>query len=664
MFCIDSIAGGRSSQDTIGIEAEIGFEVVPQQAQDAGDTPMLDANFKDGEVAQIGPDVASSIVQPVVTLDALSALILASQLSEAAAKHPPPELASSPLSSVGSSFGSSSSASRRSSAKSSSPPVAAAAALSTASKDAPLGSGRVTLVGSNGAIVTAPTPASLSNEKHKLFVPAAHKLANNAPAAPLSRVENNVAASSSTPKTLSKHTIATASASASRKLSKFGVPAPGFSQKIHLNGRKLGEETFERHPTDPNKIIARYRVKKSDNTYYTQVNDLHEIDTAKTPKETPKSIMEPHMDHYKVPRRVRANKRNGGQPILFIEDPKTGVWTRAAGDHGPALRWKPCILFRRLDSETGEYLQPYVNVDRLEDVNPNNKEWAYAYNKWLDQIKRRRDSTYKQVILKHHWSHAERSALYSAINAFIARSGLHSFDSGTGTSPADLHAMTAAVNATGHRDRSIDAVRGQIASSHAKKNKAIWELRARAQAMRLRIAGGEKVSRKEKYPKEAISRAHFPGGKGIPEAPLPVAKMEREEHGKVVPWYRASPPDAAALLEVKGRGMRPNRAEREGGWEVEEAEEDWMDTDDEGSFVAVKDRESDWEDVGDDDSSSCASPSASGAATPSRRDDRSPDPVTPVVATRQGKRKRVLCDDGEAHMCSPRPIKKARGMAR
>ena len=230
--------------------------------------------------------------------------------------------------------------------------------------DAPFGAGRVPFVGSNGAIMTAPVAAHKPVKVAPAPVKAPVKAPKPAPARPLPTAQTI--------------RVVSASASASRKLSKTGVAVAGFSQKVHLKEGKLGEETFHRHPTDPNKIIAKYRVKKPDGTYYTQTNELREIDTSKTPKTPAESILEPQLDHHKVPRRVRASKKNGGAPILFVKDPKSNAWTRPAGDHGPALRWTPCILFRRLDSETGEYLQPYVNVDRLQDVDPNDKAWAYA----------------------------------------------------------------------------------------------------------------------------------------------------------------------------------------------------------------------------------------------------------------------------------------------
>jgi hypothetical protein len=134
-----------------------------------------------------------------------------------------------------------------------------------------------------------------------------------------------------------------------------GIAVPGFCQKRHVKGGKNGEETFERHPTDPNIIIARYRVKNPyDDTVYEQVNELREIETTKTSLDPPQFVLEPDLGKHKVPRRVRKNEKNGQSPALFIEDPATGVWTRAAGDHGPEVVWTACILFRRLDSETGE----------------------------------------------------------------------------------------------------------------------------------------------------------------------------------------------------------------------------------------------------------------------------------------------------------------------
>jgi len=483
-----------------------------------------------------------------------------------------------------------------------------------------------------------------------------------------------------------------------------GLPVPGISQKRHVKGGANGEETFERHPTDPNVVIARYRVKNPYNdTDYEQVNELREVDTTKTPLDPPRFVLEPDLNAHKVPRRVRKNEKNDQHPALFIEDPTTGVWTRPAGDHGPEFVWTVCILFRRLDSETGEYLQAYTNIKRLEGVNPNDKSWSYAYNKWLDQIKRRRDSKYQQVVLKHHWSHTERSALYDSINAFIAKSGLNAF--GSDMAAKDLQVMTNAVNNAGGMSRGVDAVRGQIASSHARKNKAVLELLGRAQRMRQRIARGVQISHEEHYPDEAIPRSQFPDVKGANGKALGSRKAAKKDDSEdemedytdaedevevstpTVPWYIASPPAAAAVLAIKGSGIPPNHPERGTDWKVEDLEEDWSDADsedisnegeDEGN--GEDDSESVWEDMpeeldNDQEMEDFAglqeaiansledqrADQMSRARTPTQDDTEALSaPVTPSA-----KRKRVLAsDEDEEALSSPqRSIKKARGMS-
>jgi hypothetical protein len=361
----------------------------------------------------------------------------------------------------------------------------------------------------------------------------------------------------------------------------------------------------------------------------------------------------------------------------------------------------------------------------LEGIDPNDKGWAYAYNKWLDQIKRRRDSKYKQIVLKHHWSHTERAALYDAINAFIAKSGLNAF--GSDMAAKDVQVMTDAVNNAGGMGRGVDAVRGQIASSHARKNKAIFELMARAQHMRQRVAKGEKVPHQEQYPDGAIPRAHFPDAKGANGKPRS-RKVEKEDDSEddmeadtdsedeagelapTVPWYIASPPDAAAVLQIKGSGIPPNRPALDTAWEVEDNEEDWSDAGSEDESVEGEDEEggeSAWEDMseeGDGDqemedvtdlqeeaaealddqaaepfSRACIptednlqeAPANSPkdqqaeqfarAFTPTQDNDEALSaPVTP-----SSKRKCILDDgDGEEMLSSPqRSIKKARGMS-
>jgi hypothetical protein len=673
MSDIESLAGGRSPADAIEIDSDI----VAYETQEAtepqgeyGDVEMSGVGMHGDEHARGEVRGGENIGQRRITSEDLDDATLLLQFTHAARARSPPSLANPP------------------SAASASSPLSAAAS-------SPLSSA-VSLPSSpvNTAAPPPDAPALSNGPTIAKAAPATTKVVKSAQAAPQSRGKAPIAA-----------------AKPERK-SNTGVKVSGFTQKKHLKGGVNGEETYERHPTDPNLIIAQYRVKNpGEDTYYHQINQLREIDSTKTPLNPPQFVMEPDLGQHKVPRRVRANKMNGGVPVLFVEDAKTGVWTRAAGAHGPEVVWTPCIMFRRLDSETGEYLQPYVNVERLHNIDPNDKDWSYAYNKWLDQIKRRRDSTYEQVVLKHHWSHAERAALYEAINAFIAKSGLHSFDSGYDMSNKDIQVMTDAVNNVGGMGRGIDAVRGQITSSHGRKNKAIWELRDRAKAMRQRIGVGERIARAEQYPQEAIPRSQFPEIKEGKVQPRRSTKsqahtnieddteedqdmtmdmrmdVDREVPPPTVPWYIASPPSAAAVLALKGSGIPSNRPERETDWEIEDVEEDWASVDeelsgeeDEENAEEDSDHESAWEDMSasdpDEDTqqgvegeSAITSPiEDEGVASPFRgvtppthdSDFEASAPVTPSA-----KRKRVLDDeDGEPEsFASPqRSIKKARGM--
>jgi hypothetical protein len=274
-------------------------------------------------------------------------------------------------------------------------------------------------------------------------------------------------------------------------------------------------ETFTPHPTDPTKIIGRIRLEipHAPGTYYEQMDELPMLDEDAVSPSDPSFYFIVDLTAAKVPQRRRANKENNYKPDLWIRQPGTReIWTRPGLNDEPVEVWEFIGVFRRFNATTHKYEQIHINLAKLKNVDPNDKTWQYAYNKWIDQIRRRRDGTYIKEVSKDHWTHAERRALYDAINEFVRKAGLHAFGFGQNVamSNIDIQSMTDAVNRVGGKNRLVDAVRGQISSSHPRKNKAIYDLMGRGINMRERLKHGEIVSRSERHPQNAILLSLFP----------------------------------------------------------------------------------------------------------------------------------------------------------
>ncbi|KAF1911436.1 hypothetical protein BDU57DRAFT_103930 [Ampelomyces quisqualis] len=278
--------------------------------------------------------------------------------------------------------------------------------------------------------------------------------------------------------------------------------------------RRVAEETFTLDPNDSNWIIARLRVENpyAPGTYHEQVDRIPVMDSSARSPDNPDFYFIPDLKSAKIPMRHRASMKNSGHPDQWVRQPDSDVWTRRNKDGTGTDVWRPTILFRRFNETTNKYEEIYMNKKKLANVDPNEKLYQYGYNKWIDQIIRRRDSTYVKVVHKDHWSIKERQALFSAVNDYVRRNGLRrfGFDEGVKMSKEEMQTMTAAVNAVNGKSRQVDAVRSQIHSSHVRKNKAIFELLARAREMRERLARGEKVPRTERYPDQAIPLRDFP----------------------------------------------------------------------------------------------------------------------------------------------------------
>jgi hypothetical protein len=343
-------------------------------------------------------------------------------------------------------------------------------------------------------------------------------------------------------------TGATATKTISAKGKNKYIPA-GRGRRQRKKGRKPldeedGVETFEDHPTDPTSRISRYRVKipgDANGAYYEQVDVLpREITDADSVGET---VFYPKLNTGKVKDKLRASKKNGGNPPTWTKKPDGPGWTRPSRIGGEDDYWEPIMFYRQFDSMTLEYLQSHPNVGLLESVDPNDQIWKNKYHKWIDQMKRRRDKNYVPKVKKDHWTPAERRALYNAVNTFIRTSGMHNFGFGnqatTSTSTADLQVIADAVNKVGGKNRHVDAVRGQIASSHPTKNKAILKLLGLAQTLRDKLDREEKVTKEELFLREAIPRSAFPSDPAAPKKVRAKGKKVQEDVGGEKKDYNA-----------------------------------------------------------------------------------------------------------------------------
>jgi hypothetical protein len=341
-------------------------------------------------------------------------------------------------------------------------------------------------------------------------------------------------------------------------------------------------ETFTPHPADPTKMNAHIRlpIPHVPDTYYSQTDTIPMYDKNVPSPTNPTFYFIPPLHSAKVPQRRRANKLNSFTPPQWTRVPGSQeIWTRPNPARATLDTWSFVGVFRRFCSTTHKYEQIHTNAAKLAGIDPNDKGWQYAYNKWIDQMRRRRDAAYIKEVSKDHWSHAERRALYGAINAFVRRAGLAALGFGAGTAMGSAHvsAMTEAVNKAGGKGRLRDAVKSQIASAHRRKNKAIFDLLARAEVLRARVARGEKVRRDEMYPEEAIERGKWPEdsdttprtGKSGREGEEGVVSSDKgEQRGhldkmplETIPELRSSShlrSDQAETSELETQGPAPN----------------------------------------------------------------------------------------------------------
>ncbi|CAG5158549.1 uncharacterized protein ALTATR162_LOCUS5137 [Alternaria atra] len=281
-------------------------------------------------------------------------------------------------------------------------------------------------------------------------------------------------------------------------------PAP-YSGRRLTNKERSSKEKFEPHDTDPTKIEATFRIKMPDGSgWFTQKDVIPEQrDSADEDLYEPcASIFFPDLDSRKVPKKDKEKKNDVAVRWNKVADLR---WERTF--KGKYEVFTPSIALRRFNARTHAYEHIHIGTSKLNNIDPNNKMWKDAYNKWIDQISRRSNANYQKKKTRDHWTIGEICAMYTAINAFVHENGIDAYDS---MSTSDLSAITDAINAVGGKARGLDALRGQITSAHETKNHTMWYLRENAREFRLMIEGGGKVSDEERYPEHIIPLTEFP----------------------------------------------------------------------------------------------------------------------------------------------------------
>ncbi|KAI4916572.1 uncharacterized protein J4E92_009076 [Alternaria infectoria] len=281
-------------------------------------------------------------------------------------------------------------------------------------------------------------------------------------------------------------------------------PAPYAGREL-VNKELTPKETFAPHDTDPTKIEATFKVQMPDGkSWFIQKNiipekresadrDLYEADD---------SIFFPDLESCKVPKKDKEKKSN---PVVEWNKVSENRWERTF--KGINEVFTPSIALRRFNARTRAYEHVHVNQSKLTNIDPNDKKWKDAYNKWIDQISRRSNAAYEKKKNRDHWTVPEICAMYTGINDFVHTKGFDAYDTIT---TVDLSKIVEAINKAGGKNRGLDALRGQITSAHATKNKTMAYLRENARDFRLLVEAGGVVGDEERYPKHMIPLSEFP----------------------------------------------------------------------------------------------------------------------------------------------------------
>ncbi|CAA9956674.1 hypothetical protein PTMSG1_00282 [Pyrenophora teres f. maculata] len=278
-----------------------------------------------------------------------------------------------------------------------------------------------------------------------------------------------------------------------------------YADRDLINKELIEYEKFTPHKTDPTKINVVFRMKMPDgNGWYVQNDVIPEVrEAAQMEKyEEGDCIFPLSLEGSKVQRKYK-EQHDSSEPR----------WVKSAGNcwvrtyEGKTDVFTPKIVHRRFNARTHVYEQVYFSKPKLNNIDPNDKQWLYAYNKWLDQIMRRSDADYVQNKLREHWKQEEICAMYTAFNAFFHTNGIDAY---AHMSNQDLQDIMNQVNAAGHRNRGLEALRGQMNSAHGRKNPSMAYLRDNLPPLKDYMEAGGIIAQDERFPKQFIPEEEFP----------------------------------------------------------------------------------------------------------------------------------------------------------
>jgi len=283
-------------------------------------------------------------------------------------------------------------------------------------------------------------------------------------------------------------------------------PAP-YADRKPVNKELSEYEKFTPHDTDPTKINAIFRMRMPDGSgWYIQKDIIPEVRRSAEEEKYGENdgIFSASLEACKVPRKYK-EKHDSSEPRWVKADGHR--WERSF--EGKTEVFVVKIVHRRFNARTHKYEQIYFGKSKLNDIDPNDKQWVYAYNKWIDQIVRRSDANYVQTTLREHWKPEEICAMYTGFNAFFHANGIDAY---TRISSDDLQTMLDAVNAVGGHNRGLDALRGQMNSAHGGKNPSLAYLRDHLPLLKDYIDDGGILSQHERFPEQFIPEEEFPKG--------------------------------------------------------------------------------------------------------------------------------------------------------
>ena len=281
-------------------------------------------------------------------------------------------------------------------------------------------------------------------------------------------------------------------------------PAP-YADRKPVNKELSEYEKFTPHDTDPTKINVIFRMRMPDGSgWYIQKDIIPDVrrSTEEDKYREHDSIFSTILEACKVPPKYK-EKHDSSEPRWVKADGHR--WERTI--EGKTDVFVAKVVHRRFNGRTHKYEQIYFSKSKLNDIDPNDKQWVYAYNKWIDQIMRRSDADYVQTTLREHWKPEEICAMYTGFNAFFHTNGIDAY---TRISSNDLQTILDPVNAVGGYNRGLDALRGQMNSAHGGKNPSMAYLRDHLPLLKDYIDTGGVLSQDERFPEQFIPEAEFP----------------------------------------------------------------------------------------------------------------------------------------------------------